>query len=208
MLHNFLYKIIPLLFVLIFISSITNAQIKIGISGGPNFASYTISNKDPHITLKHKLNFSLGAIAEYQILKDLTLRLNAGYIQRGGKNNIPVLGKNDNNFNFNYLQFAPYIKYDIIISKINVQFLGGFSFGHLISANVNNDTGSFSLKDYLRSFNITSDFGLEFEIQTNSNYSIFINGIYSYGIRNLSRTPGDLKTRDININIGFLYGLQ
>jgi len=45
-------------------------------------------------------------------------------------------------------------------------------------------------------------------MQTNSNYSIFINGIYSYGIRNLSRTPGDLRTRDINVNIGFLYGLQ
>lgn len=206
MLPKYFSKIISLLFIFVFTSFIINAQIKIGLNGGPNFASYTLSNKDTGITLKHKFGFSIAAVAEYS-LKNLSIRLNAGYIQRGGKNKIPALGNNDNKIYFDYIQLAPYVTYKFINSRISAKIISGLSFGHLVNAKANIGAGDFSIKNILKLLNITSDFGLELEIPIQTRTSLFFNGIYSLGLRNLSIAPGTLKTNDFNINIGFLYNL-
>ncbi|HED08877.1 MAG TPA: PorT family protein [Ignavibacteria bacterium] len=207
MLPKYLSKIIFLLFVLIFISSITNAQIKIGLNGGVNFASHTISGTSSDITLMRKTGFTIGAIAEYPISNNFSVRLNAGYIQRGGKNKILSLGNKENKFFYEYIELSPYITYKVINSKIFAKIIGGLSFGHLINADVNSNGNNFSIKDNLYLFNITSNFGLEIEIPILAKTSLILNGIYSLGLKNISRYGIALKTNDINLNIGFLYGL-
>lgn len=205
MLPKYLSKIIFLLF--IFISSITNAQIKIGLNGGVNFASHTISGTSSDITLMRKTGFTIGAIAEYPISNNFSIRLNAGYIQRGGKNKILSLGNKENKFFYEYIELSPYITYKVINSKIFAKIIGGLSFGHLINADVNSNGNNFSIKDNLYLFNITSNFGLEIEIPILAKTSLILNGIYSLGLKNISRYGIALKTNDINLNIGFLYGL-
>lgn len=207
MLPKYLSKIIFLLFVFIFISSITNAQIKIGLNGGVNFASHTISGTSSDITLMRKTGFTIGAIAEYPISNNFSVRLNAGYIQRGGKNKILSLGNKENKFFYEYIELSPYITYKVINSKIFAKIIGGLSFGHLINADVNSNGNNFSIKDNLYLFNITSNFGLEIEIPILAKTSLILNGIYSLGLKNISRYGIALKTNDINLNIGFLYGL-
>ncbi len=207
MLPKYLSKIIFLLFVFIFISSITNAQIKIGLNGGVNFASHTISGTSSDITLMRKTGFTIGAIAEYPISNNFSIRLNADYIQRGGKNKILSLGNKENKFFYEYIELSPYITYKVINSKIFAKIIGGLSFGHLINADVNSNGNNFSIKDNLYLFNITSNFGLEIEIPILAKTSLILNGIYSLGLKNISRYGIALKTNDINLNIGFLYGL-
>ena len=103
MLPKYLYKIISLLFVFIFTSSIINAQMKIGLNGGANFSTFTIPGVTANITLTRKIGFSIGAIVEYPLLKNLSVRINARYLQRGAQNTV----ENDNTLYFDYLERHP-----------------------------------------------------------------------------------------------------
>jgi len=208
MFSKYLSKIISLLVVVVFTSSVTDAQIKIGLNGGANFAKYTLTNKAPDFDFLRKTGLSIGAIVEYPILENMSVRLNAGYIQRGGKNNIPTLGVNENKFYFDYIELAPYLTYNVINSEIIVKIIGGFSFGHLIDAKGNTGGNDFSLKESLYLFNLTSNFGLEIEKKILQKTSLIFTGIYSIGLKNISKFGNsDLKTSDLTINIGFLYNL-
>lgn len=207
MLLKFLSKIISLLFVFVFTSTIVNAQIKIGLNGGTNFAKYTIDGATSDIILSRKTGFSIGAIAEYSILKNLSVRLNAGYIQRGGNIINPLFGINENTISFNYIELSPYITYKVINSEIFAKIIGGISFGHLIKAEVNSRGIDTDIKDNLFLFNIISNFGLEIELPILPRTSLIFNGIYSIGSKNISKVGGDIKISDFNLNIGFLYNL-
>jgi len=207
MLPKYISKIISLMFVFVFMSSIINAQIKIGLNGGTNFASHTISGTSTDITLIRKTGFTIGAIAEYPISNNFSVRLNAGYIERGGKNRILSLGNNENTLFYEYIELSPYITYKVINSEIIAKIIGGLSFGHLINAEVNSNGNDFSIKDNLYLFNITSNFGLEIEKTILTKTSLIFNVIYSIGLKNILKYGGRIKTSDFSLNIGFLYNL-
>ena len=203
MLPKYLSKIISLLFVFIFTSSIVNAQIKIGLNGGANFSTFTNFGTTANISLKRKIGFSISAIAEYALLKKMSVRINAGYIQRGAQNRLT----SGNIWYFDYLELTPYVTYSVINSEIIVKIIGGLSFGHLLNAKTNRFGIDFSIKDGNHLFNIASNFGLEIEKTILPNTSLILNGIYSVGLKDISKTGNGQKTRDFNLNIGFLYSL-
>lgn len=202
MLPKHLPKIIPVLFVLVFTSSISNAQIKIGLNGGANFSTFTISGVTANVTLTRKVGFSIGAIAEYSILNNLSIRLNAGYLQRGAQNTV----ENDNTLYFDYLELTPYVTYSVFNSEIIAKIIVGLSFGHLINAKDNDFGIDRNIKDHYKLSNIASNFGLEIEKKILAKTSLIFNGIYSVGLKDISYGGGQ-KTNDINLNIGFLYDL-
>jgi len=202
MLTKYSTKIISLLFVLVFASTISIAQIKIGLNGGANFSTFTITGPTPNVTLTRKIGFSIGAIAEYPILNNLSIRLNVGYLQRGAQNTI----ENDNTLFFNYVELSPYLTYNVINSEIIAKIIVGLSFGHLINAKDNDFGIDRNIKDYYKLSNIASNFGLEIEKKIWAKTSLIFNGIYSVGMKDISYGGGQ-KTSDFNINIGFLYNL-
>jgi len=203
MLTKYSTKIISLLFVLVFASTISIAQIKIGLNGGANFSTFTISGGTANITLKRKFGFSIGAIAEYPLLKNLSVRLNIGYEQRGAQNTI----ENDNTLYFNYVELSPYLTYNVINSEIIAKMIVGLSFGHLLNAQTNRRGIDINLKDYFLLFNIAPNFGLEIEKTILKKTSLIINGTYSFGLKDISKIGNGQKTSDFNLKIGFLYDL-
>lgn len=196
-------KIILLLFLFICTSSLVNAQIKIGLNGGANFSTFTITGPTANVTLTRKIGFSIGGIAEYPILNNLSIRLNVGYLQRGAQNT----GENDNTLYFGYLELTPYVIYSVINSKIIVKIIGGLSFGHLINAQTNRFGIDINLKDSYKLSNIASNFGLEIEKRIWTKTSLIFNGIYSVGLKDISKKGNGRKTSDFNLNLGFLYDL-
>jgi len=203
MLPKYLSKIISLLFVFVFTSTIINAQIKIGLNGGANFSTFTISGGIANVTLKRKIGFSVGAIAEYPLLNNLSIRLNFGYLQRGAQNTV----ENDNTLYFNYVELSPYLTYNVINSDIIAKIIIGLSFGHLLNAKTNRRGIDINLKDYFLLFNIAPNFGLEIEKTILKKTSLIINGTYSFGLKDISKIGVGQKTSDINLKIGFLYNL-
>ncbi|MCH8325639.1 MAG: PorT family protein [Bacteroidetes bacterium] len=203
MLSKFLSKIISLLFVFIFTSSIINAQIKIGLNGGANFSTFTISGVTANVTFKRKFGFSIGAIAEYPLLKNLSIRLNIGYEQRGAQYTI----ENDNTLYLDYIELTPYLTYSFINSEIIAQIIGGLSFGHLLNAKINILGNDVNLKNSFNISNITTNFGLEIEKTILTKTSLIITGIYSVGLKDISKRGVGQKTIDFNLKIGFLYSL-
>lgn len=84
------------------------------------------------------------------------------------------------------------------------QIIGGLSFGYPQSAKAESARSQFYIKDGFYSFNISGDFGIEISLMKKT--SLLINGLYSYGLTKISRYM-DSRTRDISINVGFLYKL-
>ena len=195
--------VLLLLFAFGFISNASLAQIKIGINGGANFSTFTITGVTANITLTRKVGFSIGAIAEYPILNNLSIRLNAGYLQRGAQNTV----ENDNTLYFDYLELTPYVTYNVINSKVIAKIIVGLSFGHLINAKTNRFGIDINLKDDYKLSNVASNFGLEIEKKIWAKTSLIFNGVYSVGLKDISKIGGGEKTNDINLNAGFLYDL-
>lgn len=198
-----LLKITAFLF-LFTLASTSYCQIKAGLSGGINLSNYKVSNPAPEAEFSNKSGFSINAIGEYAFTDRLSVRILAGYTERGGKNNA---GFGSTKINYNYLEFAPYVTYKIINSNISTKIMGGFSFNHLLNATAKNENrGEFQLDDGIYLSNITGDFGLEIEVPVFLNTSIIINGIYSLGLKDISKVEDStLKTRDFQIGAGILY---
>lgn len=206
MIPKFIFKAI-FLFLFIF-PTIINAQLKIGLAGGANFASYTISDKAPNVHPKHKLGISIGTMAEYELPKNFAARILLNYIQRGGEIDIILLGANvHNKLYYDYVELSPYLTYKFIDANILAKIIGGLSFGYLLNAKGESKGTQFDIKDDFNSFNISGDLGIETEIPLMEKTSLLINGFYSYGLTNISQNVGSMETRDISIDIGFLYKL-
>jgi Outer membrane protein beta-barrel domain len=189
-------------------ATIINAQFKIGLSGGVNFASYTLSDKASNVDLTHKPGISIGAMAEYELTEKLASRISIGYVQSGGENEIILSGVNlQNKLFYNYLELSPYLTYKFIDANILAKIIGGLSFGYLLNAKVESKGTEANIKDDFNSFNLSGDLGLETEIPLMEKTSLLINGLYSYGLTNISKNVDSMETRDILINVGFLYEL-
>jgi len=203
MLTKYSTKIISLLFVLVFASTISIAQIRIGLNGGANFSTFTTLGPTANVTFKRKFGFSVGAIAEYPLLKNLSVRLNVGYLERGTQYTI----ENDNTLYLNYIELSPYLIYSVINSEIIAKIIGGLSFGHLLNAKINILGNDINLKNEHKLTNIASNFGLEIEKTILTKTSLIVTGIYSIGLKDISKIGVGQKTSDINLKIGFLYSL-
>ncbi|MCH7826646.1 MAG: PorT family protein [Bacteroidetes bacterium] len=203
MLTKYSPKIISLLFILVFASTISIAQIKIGLNGGANFSTFTTLGLTANVTFKRKFGFSIGAIAEYPLLKNLSIRLNIGYEQRGAQYTI----ENDNILYLDYIELTPYLTYSFINSEIIAKIIGGLSFGHLLNAKINILGNDVNLKNSFNISNITTNFGLEIEKTILTKTSLIITGIYSVGLKDISKRGVGQKTIDFNLKIGFLYSL-
>lgn len=196
------------LFLFILVSA-ASAQVKIGLAGGANFASYTISNKGSNVDLTHKLGISIGAMAEYKLAENFAARILFNYIQRGGESDIILPGGNvHHKIYFNYIEVSPYLAYRFISTNIPLKIIGGLSFGYLLNAKSESKGTQVNIKDDFNSFNISGDLGIETDIPLMEKTSLLINGLYSYGLINISKNVvGSIETRDISINVGFLYKL-
>jgi hypothetical protein len=197
---------ITFLFLLVFMN-IAQSQIKIGLNGGINLASYTLSDKAPDVILQNKAGFSIGVIAEYYIIENLGIRLIAKYNQHGGENKIPSLSNIHNKIYYDYAELSPYLIYKVNDNTIIAKIIGGLSFGYLINSKVKSGDIEFDIKDISNRFNISSDIGLEIEIPLLEKNSLIINGIYSLGLMDISKSAGKTKTRNIQLGIGFLFSL-
>jgi hypothetical protein len=205
-LKHFLKMVSFILFFFI-ISSISFSQIKLGLNGGVDIASYTLSNKAPETTLMNKTGLSIGGIVDYPIIDKLTIRLNVKYNQRGGENTIAVFGNVQNKIYFDYIELAPYVIYRLVDSEILAKAIGGISYGHLVNAKIKSGNNEFGVKEDFNLSNITADFGLEVEIPVIEKVSLIANGIYSLGLKDISKADGEIKTKDIQICVGILYSI-
>jgi len=198
-------------FILFFfiITSTSFSQIRLGLNGGIDFASYKITNQAPDATFTNKVGLSIGGIVDYPIIDRLTIRLNVKYNQRGGENMIPAFGNVQNKIYFDYIELAPYAIYRVVDSEILAKVMGGISFGHLVNAKVKSGSNEFGVKDDFNLSNVTADFGVEVEMPVLDKISLIANGIYSLGLKNISKAGagGEMKTKDIQICIGILYNI-
>ena len=147
-------------------------------------------------------------MAEYELTENFATRILLKYIQRGGENEQAFSGGNvQNKIFYNYLELSPYLTYRIIDANIPVKIIGGLSIGYLLNAKAESMGNQFDIKDDFNSFNISGDFGIETEIPLMEKTSLLINGLYSYGLINIFKNVGSMETRDISIDVGFLYKL-
>ncbi len=205
-LKHFLKMVFLIVFFFI-ISSISFGQIKLGLNGGVDIASYTLSEKAPDVTLMNKTGLSIGGFIDYPIIGKLSIRLNAKYNQRGGTNKFPLFDDNLHNIYFDYIDLSPYLLFKFIDSEILAKTIGGISYGHLVNAKIKSGNEEFGIKEDFNLSNLTADFGFEVEIPVTEKVSLIANGIYSLGLKDISKADGEIKTKDIQICAGFSYSI-
>ncbi|MFA3783371.1 outer membrane beta-barrel protein [Melioribacteraceae bacterium 4301-Me] len=190
--------------------TLTNAQIRIGLSSGINFASYSLSNQGSGTSLENKAGFLIGALAEYLFLEKLSARVMLKYSQLGGKNTINSFGTwgtVHNKIYLNYLEFSSYFVYTLFQKTISTKIIGGASLGYLTNSKFKNEFAEGGLKSITKSFNMTMDIALESEIPILQRTSLLLNGGYSFGLTNVNKEGGEMKTKNLSFGIGFLYSL-
>ena len=77
----------------------------------------------------------------------------------------------------------------------------------LLNAKTNRRGFDINLKDHFLLFNIAPNFGLEIEKAILTKTSLIITGIYSVGLKDISKIRSGWKTSDFSLKMGFLYNL-
>lgn len=164
---------------------LAQAQLRIGIKAGPNFADL-----DGNIAADTKMrtSFHFGAIAELKLPGSFALQPELLYSSQGAE----VKTANVKDIQYDYITVPVMLKYYLISDIINIEFGPQFSF--LINDDQNFDPDDSS----------TFDFAALGGLGVNLGQHFFVQGRYVLGLTDAS-TNADIKNRVIQLSLGYKF---
>jgi hypothetical protein len=178
-----------------------NAQIRMGFVGGLNFSEVSSNADDAvlsiatsffsdEIELGLKLNsrtlFGLGGVLDLPVAKDVVLRLEPLYLQKGSKAKI-ISGEKLADYTITFLEIPAFIKYEFGTGVVRPSFLAGPTLGLVLSAkgfDFNEGDSEIDWTDFTKSpeFGLAFGGGLNFLAGANV---IFVEARYAFGLNNI-----------------------
>lgn len=199
-----------LILVSILLLPVSNAQVKVGFNGGINFSKYSGDKKNSNSSVSfNKLpGFAVGGVLEYGISKTFALRFSPSYLLRGSetKYNMKLSGKIKtikNKSKTYFIEMPLTAIYKLGKGKVCPYLSGGFNIGFLTKAKSDGE----DIKNQFKKVNFSFLFGLGCEFALTKKASVFIDGQYALGLRNLAKNNGKQKTRGIDLKAGVLFAL-
>ena len=178
---------------LLVLSQPTRAQVGIGLRGGLNIASFSISSPDSHwdgLSRSSYLGPSIGAIVQLRLSEWCFIRCEPGYVQKG------------TSYTLNSYFLQDDTKRTLKMDFVNLPVLIGlqipgkqFSPYVFVGPNL-----GFTLTDGYNSIDVAVDAGVGVFYRVSSGVSLFLDVRYSLGVSNLnSASPGEpeIQTRAI-----------
>lgn len=193
-------QLLSLLIISIFLISSASAQIKIGFNAGANFGKYKYDKIGTGLSSKNITGFIAGGVLEYGLNKSFALRFSPSYVLRGSKQSSDIA---DTKVKSYYLELPVTAVYKLNTGSIKPYLSGGLSLGILTKAKANEIDVKASYNK--TNFSVLMGLGCEFEI--NKNTSVFIDGHYNLGLKNISKQSDKVKTRGFDIKAGVLFSL-
>lgn len=195
-----------LIFVLVItLTPVVNAQISLGLKGGVNISKTVIDDETVQQKISGINSFIIGAVINYKINSVISLQSELRYLRSG---NEQIIGETEKIINhFNYLEIPVYALVEFSNSVLSPFLLVGIKTGYLLKATQKYYFHNADFTEFYDRINFSFDAGLGAKYSFYKNISVQLSGVYSYGIYNIEKDPGDRKTRDIQILLGVLYDL-
>lgn len=173
-----------LLAVLLIASAAANAQLKIGIKAGPNFANLEGVSLDT----KMRTGYHFGAIVELKLPANLALQPELVYSSQGAE----VSSATVRDIQYDYLTIPVMVKYYLVPDVLDIELGPQFSF--LTKDRNDFDPGNSSTFDFAALGGLGLDLGKH----------IFIQGRYVLGLTDAS-TSASVTNRVIQVSLGYKF---
>ena len=205
-------KVVLVIFLSVIFTKSINAQISIGVQGGFNSAILELSNKAPEAKLSYNNGYVLGAIINYEITKVFSLQVEPRFIQKGERAKLDVgYLKVDNKLFYNYLELPIYFVAEFTELQLRPFILGGINIAYLLKVkaetNNNGKEETFDITEDFKKHDLAVDLGMGIKYKATSSSSFLFSIRYSYGVYDISKNEGTIKTRGFQILLGYLYNL-
>lgn len=181
-------KLIVMAILLIAGSTQMNAQLRLGIKGGVNFAN--VDGGPDGIDYKSKTGFHAGAVAEIGFGGNLAIQPELLYSSQGTK----VEGAGD--FNLDYVSVPVLVKYYIVSDLLSIEAGPQFSFLVDDSNDAIDDIGN-------GGDNKSFDFAVAGGIGLNITKNLFAQARYTIGLTEVSK-DADIKNSVFQLSVGYM----
>ena len=186
----------------------TYAQISFGVKGGVNVAEFSFQDQGTSIPQSSINGFTLGAVLEVALGKNIFLQPEAIFVQRGSELNTSLTNLTTN---VNYLDIPVLLKIKILNTNLlNINLLGGPSFGLALNGE-ETDQGGQTID-----INFGGDNGLKrFDLGINAGGGVGINlgsvGVfgdirYLFGVSDISEDANrEIRNKGLNLSVGLMF---
>ncbi len=189
-------------------SSISFAQIKLGVGAGLNFANASITPSTVSTTTR--TGFMVGGVFEIALSSSISLQPELIYIQKGcaaSQGNTSVTEK------FSYIEIPVLLKVKFGTSEFKPYVFGGPAIALNMSAEEELNNGTQTQTNDLKNVIESTDFGLQFgagaDYSINPKTILFGDIRYALGLSNIAKTAGvSIKTTGIQIFVGIKFALN
>ena len=196
------------LVVLVILSAVSNSQTSLGVEGGLNLSSISVST---NAQTSNKTGLMVGGFADFQVSNIVAIRPGIRYVMKGFTNQVNGLTYNDK---FSYIEIPALIKFTVPLNEVKPYFIAGPVLGIQLSATEDVSDGvNFASSDVGNSFE-TIDFGLYFgsgiEFHVASKTDMFVGGGYSLGLSNIIKSQNQnlsVKNNGIQFSAGARFHL-
>ncbi|HMI06958.1 MAG TPA: porin family protein [Flavobacterium sp.] len=160
------------------------AQLRIGIKAGPNFANLD----GVSIDTKMKTGFHFGVAAELKLPANFAIEPEVLYSSQGAKVDSAVL----DDIQYDYVTVPVLLKYYLISDLLSIE--AGPQFSFLVNDNNDFDPGDSS----------TFDFAALGGVGVNLGKHLFLQGRYVVGLTDASANA-DVTNRVIQLSVGYMF---
>ena len=171
---------------IILFATAANAQVKVGVIGGLNFANITHKELGAQ-SVKGDTKFGIGAIADICLFDNFELRLEPMYITKGAVATSSEVNPVDFNIKFSYLELPVLLKYSFG-DMINPYLVAGPVLSYNTSSEMETTVNQVSfigdVSDITKSLEYSVTFGGGVTLALEG-ISVFIEGRYTLGLNDV-----------------------
>lgn len=195
-------------------NALAQKSIKLGIRGGVNFASGSITNVPAGYDVSSRTVFGLGGVVEFGLSDQIYLQAEPRYIMKGGNVKIGSTSSSIAKFTYAELPFSVKVQFGSNILKPYI--FAGPAVSFLLKAESDFEyqgrTNTFNIKDETKSTEFSVDIGAGAAYDIAASTSLTADVRYTFGLTQIARpkVPEDKSTwnsRDVKIFLGILFGL-
>ena len=160
-----------------------SAQQRVGFVGGLNLANLDAVDKDGDIfdpNLSNRTVFGLGGILDLSLRRNISLRLEPMYLQKGAKQEDIGI-----RFELAYFEMPVFLKLTFESSTIQPYLMAGPSLGLILRSRFVSPEVELNVIDALNSIDFGLGFGAGVSLPIGKN-AIFVEGRYTLGLANIA----------------------
>jgi hypothetical protein len=197
------------IFVFLLFSSILSAQLRYGVKGGLNFASFGGSDAQD---VKSVTRLQFGGFINYSLPVLFGFQAEALYSMKGGQQKATDPFGNNWTFSYNvdYLEIPVLVQLNIPLAvplPVTPYIEAGPALGITLSAKEKQETQGFSQERDLKNDVTSTDFGLAVGFGFNVLKTFGINVRYTFGFNTIDNTanPDDLKNSVVALSLSYSF---